>query len=181
MNLSSAFYIRFLQSLLSYNIYRHHASYCNVIMSTIASQITGVSIVYSTICSDADQRKLQSSASLAVRGIHRWPVNSPHKGPVTRRILPFDDVIICHSRPPPIMSVCLTERLPYESVRCREVFAGQIFDIPARYIMLDILCFQQWNIWDRFITLAYQCLGQWENRIYIEILSHWPRPCSVKD
>ena len=36
-----------------------------------------------TVCSGADQRKHQSSASLAfVRGIHRWPVNSPHKGPV---------------------------------------------------------------------------------------------------
>ena len=39
--------------------------------------------------------KHQSSASLAfVRGIHRWPVNSPHKGSVTRKIIPFDDVII---------------------------------------------------------------------------------------
>ena len=36
-----------------------------------------------------------SSASLAlVRGIHRWPVNSPHKGPVTRKTFPFDDVIM---------------------------------------------------------------------------------------
>ena len=38
---------------------------------------------------------LQSSASLAfvrVRGIHREPVNSPHKGPVTRKMFPFDDV-----------------------------------------------------------------------------------------
>ena len=64
-------------------------------MSAIASQITGVSIVYSTVCSGADQRKHQSSASLAfVRGIHRWPVDSPHKGPVTRKIFPFDDVIM---------------------------------------------------------------------------------------
>ena len=29
-----------------------------------------------------------------MRGIHRWPVNSPHKGPVTRKIFPFDDVIV---------------------------------------------------------------------------------------
>ena len=44
---------------------------------------------------DADQRKHQSSASLAfVRGIHRWPVNSPHKWPVTRKMFPFDDVIV---------------------------------------------------------------------------------------
>ena len=39
--------------------------------------------------------KHQSSASLAfVRGIHRWPVNSPHKGPLTRKFFPFDDVIM---------------------------------------------------------------------------------------
>ena len=64
-------------------------------MSTIASQITSLVIVYSTIYSGADQRKHQSSASLAfVRAIHGWPVNSPHKGPVTRKIFPFDDVIM---------------------------------------------------------------------------------------
>ena len=64
-------------------------------MSPMASQITGVSIVYSTVCSGADQRKHQSSASLAlVRGIHQSPVNSPHKGPVTRKMFPFDDVIM---------------------------------------------------------------------------------------
>ena len=64
-------------------------------MNTIASQITNVLIVYSTVYSGADQRKHQSSGSLAfLRGIHRWPVNSPHKGPVTRKILPFDDVIM---------------------------------------------------------------------------------------
>ena len=58
-------------------------------MSAIVSQITGASIVYSQI---ADQRKHQSSASLAfVRGIHRWPVNSP---PVMPKMFPFDDVII---------------------------------------------------------------------------------------
>ena len=61
--------------------------YCNVIMSAMASQITGVLIVCSTVCLGADQRKHQSSASLAfVRGIHRWPVDFPHKGPVTRKM-----------------------------------------------------------------------------------------------
>ena len=65
------------------------------VMSAMASQITGVSIVYSTVCSDADQRKHQISASLAfVRGIHRSPVNSPHKEPVTRKMFPFNDVIM---------------------------------------------------------------------------------------
>ena len=68
--------------------------YSDVIMAALAPQITGVSIVHSTICAGTDQRKHQSSASLAfMRGIHRWPVNSPHKGPVTRKMFPFDDVI----------------------------------------------------------------------------------------
>ena len=69
--------------------------YCDVITSTMASQITSGTIVYLTVYSGADQRKYQSSVSLAfVRGIHRWPVNSPHKGPVTRKIFLFDDVIM---------------------------------------------------------------------------------------
>ena len=51
-----------------------------------------------TVCSGADQRKYQSSVSPAfVSGIHWWPVNSPHKGPVTWKMLSFDDVIMhCH-------------------------------------------------------------------------------------
>ena len=64
-------------------------------MGAVASQITSLTIVFSTVYSDADQRKHQSSASLAfVRGIHRGPVNSPHKWPVTRKMFPFDDVIM---------------------------------------------------------------------------------------
>ena len=64
-------------------------------MGTIASQITSLTVVYSTVYSDTDQRKHQSSASLAfVWGIHRRPVNSPHKWPVTRKMSPFDDVIM---------------------------------------------------------------------------------------
>ena len=46
--------------------------YDDVMMTTIASQITSLAVVYSTVYSDANQRKHQSSASLAfVRGIHR--------------------------------------------------------------------------------------------------------------
>ena len=64
-------------------------------MGAMAFQITSLTIVYSTVYSGADQRKYQSSASLAfVRGIHRWPVNSPHKWPVARNMLPFDDAIM---------------------------------------------------------------------------------------
>ena len=71
----------------------HH--YCDVIMVAMASQITSLTVVYSTVHAGADQRKHQSSASLAfVRWIHLWPVNSPHKGPVTRKMFPFDDAIM---------------------------------------------------------------------------------------
>ena len=69
--------------------------YDDVIMNTMASKITSLTIVYSIVYSGVDQRKHQSSASLAfVSGIHRWPVNSPHNGPVTLKVFPFDDVIM---------------------------------------------------------------------------------------
>ena len=61
--------------------------YGDVIMGEIASQITSLTIVYSAFFSDADQRNYQSSASLAF-------VNSPHKWIVSRKMFPFDDVIM---------------------------------------------------------------------------------------
>ena len=67
----------------------------DIIMSAMASQITSITIVFSTVYLGADHRKHQSSASLAfMRGIYRWPVNSPHEGPVTRKMFPFDNVIM---------------------------------------------------------------------------------------
>ena len=63
-------------------------------MSAITSHITSPTFVYSTVYSDTDERKHQSSASLAfVPRNHRWQVNSPDKGPVTRKMFPFDDDI----------------------------------------------------------------------------------------
>ena len=74
-----------------WHMYMFH--YSDVIMGSMASQITGVSIVYSTVCSGPDKKP--SSASPAyVGGIHRWPMNSPHKGSVTRKMPPFDYVIM---------------------------------------------------------------------------------------
>ena len=65
-------------------------NYNDLIMRAMASQITGVSVVCSTVCLGADQRKHQSSASLGfVRRIHWWLMDSPHKGPVTRKMFPF--------------------------------------------------------------------------------------------
>ena len=66
--------------------------------SMMTSQITSLTIVYSTVYSGTDERKHQSSASLTfVRGIHWWLVNSPHIGPVMWKTFPFDDVIMIHS------------------------------------------------------------------------------------
>ena len=67
----------------------HHAllesnHYIDVTMTTIVSQITSLTVVYSIVYSGVDQRKHQSSASLAfVRGIHR-----------DRKMFPIDDVIM---------------------------------------------------------------------------------------
>ena len=67
--------------------------YNDVIMGSMTSRIASLTIVYSAVYSGGDQRKHQSSTSLVfVRGIHRGPVNFPHKWPVTRKMFPFDDV-----------------------------------------------------------------------------------------
>ena len=86
-------------------------------MGEIASQITSFPIVYSTVYSGADQSKHQSWASLAfVWGIHRRPVNSPHKWPVTRKMFPFDDVIMVeHSLTGICATHCYVERLNHSN------------------------------------------------------------------
>ena len=71
--------------------------YDDAIMIAMASQITSLTIVYSTAYLGTDERKHQSPASLAfVRGIHRtgdrWIPRT--KWPVTRKMFPFDDVIM---------------------------------------------------------------------------------------
>ena len=87
--------IRLFNFMIAVNLNQIIDHYSDVIMGTMASQITSLTVVYSIVCSDADQRKHQSSASLAfVLGIHRRPVNSPHKRPVTRKMFPFDEVVM---------------------------------------------------------------------------------------
>ena len=69
--------------------------YSEVIMSAMTSQITCVYIGCATVCLGVDQRKHQSAASLVfVRGIHRWPFDSPHTGSVIREMFSFEDVIM---------------------------------------------------------------------------------------
>ena len=90
-------------------------------MDTMASQITSLTIVYSTVYSGADQRKHQSSASLAfVRRIYRGPVTSPHKWPVMRKMFPLDDVIM-------ILNISFTK-----------IIDNYAFDIAANDITLSV-------------------------------------------
>ena len=85
-------------------------------MSLIAYQITGVAIVCTSVCLGADQRKHQSSPPLALlRWIHRWPVDSPYKGPVARKMFPFDEVIVdnmCVCEHTPLFGLSWTLREP---------------------------------------------------------------------
>ena len=121
-------------------IYSSLLYYNDVIMGAIASQITSLAIVYSTVYSGADQRKHVRFASLAfVRGIHRGPVNSPHKWPVTPKMFPFDDVIMVFlSISRRSMSICgginplttvLKTRFPHSSIiHTCDVFAVTVVD-----------------------------------------------------
>ena len=83
-------YLALMRRAIAYFLW----NYNDVIIGATTSQITSFTIVYSTVYSGANKRKHQSSASLAfVRGIHRWPMNSPHEWPVTRKMFPFDDIM----------------------------------------------------------------------------------------
>ena len=82
------------QSILKRTVPRltkHDIHYSEVIMGTMASQITSLTIVYLAVDSRADQN---FTLLAFVRGIHRWPLNSRHKWPVTWTMFPFDDVIM---------------------------------------------------------------------------------------
>ena len=105
--------------------------YNDVIMGAIAYQITSLTIVHSIVYSDADQRKHQSSASLAfVWEIHRGPVNSPHKWPVTRKIFPFDDVIMS-------LSVCTTFYRNPDKVFLYDWFSISVNCVPETDHLMD--------------------------------------------
>ena len=86
----------FVCNFYLYKKYVPHYHYSDIIMGSMASQTTSLKIVYLSVYSG--QRKHLSPAPLAfAHGIHRWPVNSQHKGLITRKMFPFDDVIMFHA------------------------------------------------------------------------------------
>ena len=128
-------------------IMRSH--YDDVIISAMASQTISVSIVCSTVCWGANQRKYRSSASLVfVRGIHRWPVDSHHKGPVTRKMFPFDDVIMIPGLPVPSLPVAIFEMSAIEYGDSQENAEKRKLSIctPQHVIVTD-LQYSHLNIW----------------------------------
>ena len=132
----------------------HPGHYDDVIMGAIASQITSLAIVYSIIYSGADQSKHQSSTSLAfVWGIHRGPVNSPHKWPVTRKIFPFDDVIMKCS----VCCVCLQGDFP----------SICMFDNLTNHNCLYLLNWGCGLIWSSLHNYDFCFLHLSENSLYV--------------
>ena len=134
--------------------FSHH--YDDVTMTTIASQITSLMVVYLTVYSDADQRKHQSSASLAfVWGIHRGPVISPHKWPVTRKMFPFDDVIMYWRQDIPALGA---NTMPAEALapKVARSSAGMVL---AVYCTPHVLLLQSW----------FYLLGQAKSKIWFKM------------
>ena len=152
----------------SWCLMHHH--YTDVIMGTMTSQITSLTTVYSTVFSGADQRKHQSSASLAfVLGIHRGPVNSPHKWPVTRKMFPFDDVIM-------ISMIFLGLSLQHSHTKLRVFCQLHVWPTPYRcpwhmkcdtvlysceiYQEVTVQCIQLLRLfWNTKVFSVYQLLG----------------------
>ena len=134
--------------------------YNDVIMGTIASQITSLTIVYSTVYSDADQGKHQSSASLAfVRGIHRGPVNSQHKWPVTRKMFLFNDVImcwgICRHSVDQVQILCMYTRLALQGMPLRYQGWGLLCQSPLlRYFPI-------------FSSIVHTHVSDWISHLYL--------------
>ena len=118
----------FMMIFASTVISTNYSHYNDVIMGAMASQITSLMIVYSAVYSRSRSKKTSNSASLAfVRGIHRSPVNSPHKGPVTRNMFPFDYVIMtiedCYAT---ARHRRMSDYIPYVIVGCNYLFMHQI-------------------------------------------------------
>ena len=147
-------------------------------MGAMASQITSPTIVYSTVSSGADQRKRQSSASLAfVRRIHRWPVNSPHKWPVTRKMCSFDDVIMEYC----VCNIFLMKRAHYNKYSaCSVTLLILIISLVKWWMSVNLSGNKSALV--HVIAMCYQMGSpQWVNPIHLRTISQeMPLPSTAK-
>ena len=122
-------------------IHIHH--YDDVIMTTIASQITSLTSVYSTVYSDADQRKHQSSASLAfVWGIHRDRWIPRTKGQLRGKCFHLMTSLWCLYQG--------TARVPF--------YGGERVECIPIYVQIDIPIYESWKFTDNIYFLKlYKC------------------------
>ena len=150
-------------------------------MSTMAYQITCVSINYSTVCSGEDQRKHQSSTSLAfVRGIHWWSVNFPHKRPVMRKMFPFYDVIMDDGLLRIIQSTPHCGRPRHITTtlsKNKKTFTGPTYNLLWRFSVFS-------NVHRSFIpnktTLTKCCLTQLISKLIGSFEIHWVKQYMIK-
>ena len=122
----------------------------------------------STFYSDADQRKHQSSVSLAfVWEIHRGPVNSPHKWQVTRKLFPLEDVIIFICIPALRRSVCSPRQhlahLCYTFRWCCGTFQVATLSLLLVFLICVVLEYgTQLNFPQNVHKLSLFCHNQWD-------------------
>ena len=82
-----------------------------------------------------------------MRGIHRWPVNSPHKEPVTRKIFPFDDVIMMSRLLKSHFSVTVAPYIVTNVVIERDIHLLSLLVFHTRrylYHCIKGYCYQKW-------------------------------------
>ena len=127
--------------------------YNDVIMGAMASQITSLTFFYSTVYSGADQRKHQSSASLAfVRGIHRWPMNSPHKGPLSGKsfhLMTSSCIVIAWHKVSPVN---ILESIP----NSRHVYHQSLDPFALNFVSTGMICFCGGTEAVMIMTLGYR-------------------------
>ena len=156
-------------------------------MSTVASQITSLTIAYSIVYLIANQRKHQSFALLAfVRGIHQRPVDSPHKGPVTLKMFPFDDVIMWK------LKVVTWRQLFHHRLHCRLTLSNppvprvtmkfsswqflviSVFLNKKKHVHVYEQGHSQWEKMKLIVTASYETalLTIWAGGIWLPVDSH---------
>ena len=101
-----------------------------------------------------------------MRGIHRWPVNSPHKGPVTRQMFPFDDVIMrnINADYTVILYVSQTNDI-------RTYMSGSTSCVIWHYL---VICQCGYTVQIKFHLISHE---KWDSKFYTTWLGSWKCGC----
>ena len=150
-----------------------------VILSVMAYEITGAWTVSSNVCGGANQRKHQSSTSLAiVRRTHRrWREDYYHKMPVMRKMFPFDDVIVLMGHKASSRGQVLVSHLKIVHHMMRDMTGAILF--PNRYVMYR---FQRFMLSRRCFVVAkasvitgnWTTTLQWRHNDHDSVSNHQP-------